>query len=45
MFQIMYNMHWTLEDVQKLSVPQYNWIVEALKKQKKKERRAMRRRR
>jgi len=38
-------MHWTLEDVTKLSIRQYNWIVEELKKQKKKERRAAKRRR
>lgn len=41
----MYHMHWTLEDIQKLSVSQFNWVVESLKRQKKKEAKAARKRR
>jgi len=41
----MYHMHWTLEDVRKLTYTQWNWIVKELERQKKKEARALRRKR
>lgn len=44
-FQVIYNLHWTLEDIQKLSMSQLNWIAEALDRQKRKEKAAMRRKR
>ena len=37
----MYHLHWTLEDIRKLSLPQLNWIIKELERQKKKEARAM----
>ena len=30
-------MHWTLKDVQGLTISQYNWIIEEIKRQKKRE--------
>jgi len=41
----MYYMHWTLDDIKKLTVQQFNWIVRELEEQKKREARALRRRR
>lgn len=40
----MYHMHWTLDDIQKLTLPQFNWIVRHLEEQKEKERRALKHR-
>jgi hypothetical protein len=40
----MYHMHWTLDDVRKLTLPQFNWIVRELEEQKERERRAVRKR-
>jgi len=37
-------MHWTLEDIRKLSLSQYNWIAKELVEQKRREARAVRRR-
>jgi hypothetical protein len=37
-------MHWTLDDVRKLTLPQFNWIVRELEEQKERERRAVRKR-
>ncbi len=39
---MMYYMHWNLEDIQKLTLPQYEWIVRELKIQRKAEQRALR---
>jgi len=41
----MYYMHWTLEDIQKLTLPQLNWIIRELENQKEREAKALRRRR
>ena len=41
----MYHMHWTLEEVQKLTIPQLNWIAQSLSAQKAEEARAARGRR
>jgi len=41
----MYHMHWTLDDIRKLTLPQFNWIVRSLEKQKQAEARAVRRHR
>lgn len=38
-------MHWSLDDVRKLSLNQFNWIVRHLEEQKERERRAASRRR
>jgi len=38
-------MHWTLDEVRALTLPEFNWVVEKLKEQKEREARAMRRRR
>jgi len=35
-------MKWTLEDLKKLRMPQYIWIVKSLEKQKRMEARALR---
>jgi len=40
----MYYMHWTLDDIKRLTIPQFNWIVRELEEQKKREARALRRR-
>lgn len=41
----MYHMHWTLDEVRALTMPQFNWIVKSLERQKKKEAEALRVRR
>jgi len=41
----MYHMHWPIEEVQKLTLPQLNWISQSLKEQKAAEARAARGRR
>jgi len=41
----MYYMHWTLDDIRKLDYRQLHWITEALADIKRKEARALRRKR
>lgn len=38
----MYHMQWKLEDVRRLSLMQFNWIVRQLEEQKNRERQASR---
>jgi len=39
----MYYLHWTLRDIQTLTIEQFNWIVRELENQKERERKALRR--
>jgi len=38
-------MHWSLKDIQELSLPQLNWIIHHLEEVKREEARRLRRRR